>query len=198
MDQARFKESVVLAFHWVFQRSPDEWGGEEDMLDAMEFLILAIASGAEETGKWRGPKLARDPEAWPLWVEMSRHDPMAWHAVRVAAKEVWKAAPDVLIRSPLGEWAVEAGVGIRSKPSVPGPDPWKNLVRDVAIVVTIRRIVALGHRKATYPTDGGSACHLVAERFRSGPKDFGVRVPTSYERVCKIWSKRHKAESPAG
>lgn len=198
VDQARCNEIARLLFRWVFPRPPEEWNTEEDMLDAMEFVILAVASNVEETAKWRAPKLARNPDAWAEWVEMSKLDLLAWHTVRLAAKEVWEAAPDVLRGSPLEEWAVEAGLGIRSKPSTPGPDPWKKLVRDAAIVDTIRRIVALGHRKATYPTDGGSACHLVAERFESGPKDFGVRVPTSYERVCKIWSKRHKAESPAG
>lgn len=194
MDQQRRQECIGIAFQCVFQRSPDEWGGEEDMLDAMEFLILGLGWGVEEIAKLQSPKLAGNPEAWPEWVEMSRFDLLAWHTVHLVAKLLWEEAPNVLIRSPLGSWAVEVGLGIRSKPPTPGPDPWKVVVRDVAIVVTIRRIVALGHRKATYPTDGGSACHLVAERFRSGPKDFGVRVPTSYERVCKIWSKRHRAE----
>ena len=195
VDLARRKEIIRLLFRWTFPRAAEEWNTEEDMLDAMEFLILAVRSGVEEIARREAPKLARNPDAWAEWVVMSSLDPLAWHTVRLAAKEVWNAAPDVLLRSPLGIWAVEAGMGIRSKPSVSGPDPWKREFRDAVIVVTIRRIVALGHRKATYPTDGGSACHMVAERFESGPRDFGVRVPTSYERVCKIWSRRPKAES---
>jgi hypothetical protein len=196
MDEARFNEITRLLFRWVFPRPPEEWNTEDDMLDAMEFVILAVASNVEETAKWRAPKLARNPDAWAEWVEMSKYDLVVWHTVRLAAKEVWEVEPDALRGSPLEEWAVEAGLGIRCKPSTPpGPDPWKRLVRDAAIVDTIGRIVALGRRKATYPTDGGSACHKVAERFRSGPRDFGVRVPTSYEGVRKIWHDRLKAKS---
>lgn len=195
MEVTRLAECMNLIFQWVFPQPPGGKSREEFLLDAMEFVILAVASGVEETAKWQAPRLAADPEAWGTWVEVSKHDPLAWQTVQLAARAVWEEAPDVLLRSVLGTWAVEAGVGIRSKPSVSGPDPWKPLVRDAAIVGTIKRIVALGQRPATSTTAGRSACHKVAERFASSPKDYGVRVPQSYDGVRRIWQNRCQSET---
>ena len=186
-------ECLKLLFRWTFPRRPNGEDSEEHLLDVMEFVILTVASDNEEIAKWKAPKLARNPEAWSFWVAGSKLDPLAWRTVQLAAKELWEEAPDVLLGSPLGVWAVEAGVGIRPKPSVSGPNPFEFLMRDAAIVATVRKIAALGVRPRTSTTEGRSACHKVAERFEPKPKGhYGVRVPTSYDGVRRIWQKRHK------
>ena len=187
-------ERLRFLFRWAFPPR-DGQGPEEHLLDAMEFAILTVASDIKAMAKWQAPKLARNPEAWSFWVKGSSLEPMAWYTVQLAAREVWEEAPDVLLRSPLGVWAVEAGIGIRSKPSVSGPNPFELLWRDAAIVVTVKGIVALGERPPTSTTYGRSACHAVAERFESRPDGhYGVRVPKSYDGVRRIWQKRHRDE----
>ena len=193
MEATPLAERMKLLFRWAFPRRSNGEDSEEHLLDAMEFLILAGNSDVETIAKWQAPKLVRDPEAWTTWLEGSTQDPLAWRTVQLAAKELWEEAPDVLLRSPLGVWAVEAGLGIRSMPSTSGPVPSKYLVRDAAIVAIVKSIVALGVRPATSTTEGRSACHKVAERFRSKPQGhYGVRVPTSYDGVRRIWQNRHK------
>ncbi len=188
-------EFIESEYRRMFPRPPEERNTEEHLLDLMEFWIIMLPVNVEKTGRVQALKLAKTPEEWSVWVDLSEDLPLAWHAVEVAARVMRKVSPDVFLRSPLGLWAMEAGLGIRSKPSMPGPDPWKNTMRDAAIEWTIREIVALGQRRATYPTQGGSACHMVAERFASRPKGYhGVRVPRSYDGVRRIWQNRIRAE----
>ena len=188
-------EFIDSEYRQMFPRPPEEWNTEEHVLNLMEFWIIMLATNVEKVGRVRALKLAKSPEDWSLWVDLSEALPLAWHTVQVAARVMWKVSPSVFLCSPLGIWAVEAGLGIRSKPSTPGPDPWKSLIRDAAIEWTIKEIVALGQRRATYPTEGGSACHKVAERFESRPKGhYGVRVPKSYDGVRRVWQNRPRVE----
>lgn len=147
----------------------------------MEFSILRIKHDRHTVAKGMARRLRNHPDEWLHWIHLSRSDALAWDTLMLLIKDLLDTAPGEYLLSPLALWAGEVAFGELKKPTAKGPDPYANLARNIAIVVTIEEICRLGIRKATASPGkrGGkrkSACHVV-----------GSRLFLEYETIKTIW-----------
>ena len=158
---------------------------ERQQLDFMCFIAQTVKHDRHSIARSQARRLRRRPAEWISWIHASESDTLAWDTLRALASDLLDRAPGEPICSPLAVWVAEAFVGKRPRPIPKGPDPFENLMCDIAIVVTIEEICAVGLRRATtsnadriFRRDRRSACELVAERMH-----------LSYKSVEGIWQK---------
>ena len=163
---------------------------EEYCLDLLEVVLArnVVPQDLDEIAELLSENLKRDPARWHAHIVASEQDALAWKTVKSLVRKVRRQQPGSLAVSTerdadwvaaleqLINWALDCFEGIRSEPRTRGPDRRSNLMRNVAIAVTVNYIRNLGNRPATSNKPGRSACHVVA-----------ARLNLSYEAVRTIW-----------
>ena len=158
---------------------------ERQQLDFMCFIIQTVTHDRHSIARYQARRLRRHPEEWMSWIQASKSDTLAWDTLQALVGELLDLAPGALMCSPLAVWSAEAIAGKRPRRSPMGPDPFENLMYDIAVCVAIEEICAIGRRKATTSNahrirrrNRRSACELVAER-----------LDLKYKSVEGIWGK---------
>ena len=166
---------------------------EADWLRLMEgALSLDFAqTGIENILRFVAPLL--DTNDHSRFAEASKHRPLAWKIMQAAVAHLRGQGRDAIrdaIGGPLAEWALDVAEGKLTRPlgETRGRHLKQNLVRDVVIAATVAAIRDLQYRpiKASTPDEGGSICHIVADR--SG---------YSYGTVYRVW-KEYRSQVEEG
>ena len=159
---------------------------QEQEIALLEFLEAVLTVDFAQPGFERLARLLAQSvtDDDRLFAQGSRHHPAAWLIMQAAVAHLREQGPEAIrdaVGGPVLEWALDVAEGTLDPPKKPrGRDPLALLGRDAVIAAFVAAIHDLRYRpvKASDKTQGGSVCHLVADRLE-----------ISYETVCRIWQK---------
>lgn len=166
----------VAGFDELLEREVKNRSEEEALeLDITEWTIDNYRYDPDIMVKWLAESLSRNlSEEGETLVAGSEVHQFTWKLCQ-ALVGMSRESED-LDGSPLFDWALDVAQGLRSAPTRPGGDPFRNIVRDNVIAMGVDRIRSIGLRPATSSNLDGSAAHLVADR-----------LGYSYDTVRRIW-----------
>ena len=148
---------------------------EERVLDLYEKRLSDVPEDEASFAQHMAGKCLDHRESWQMWIDWSETELFSWMVCQELSFRFYKS--DGIVPPPLLDWVCEVAVGLRRKPKRQGrpPDNW---ARDITIAQLVSVIVSFGYRRATSSNEGGSACHLVADR-----------LGLEYVSIRKIWKR---------
>ena len=154
---------------------------EERVLDLYERILADVPEDMDSFAGHVARLELQRRERWQLWIDNSDTD---WFYWRVCQKLVAAHEPLELVSTPLLTWIYQVALGSRREPKMRGRPP-HNRARNIVIAQLVQVIESCGYRRATSSNEGGSACHLVADRLDD--LDYvSVRTIWKRERITKV------------
>ena len=180
---------------------PASYGGTPDetfLLDLMEGTLSLLPDGLDLAADHLAWTLERRPEEWPFLIERSQENRVAWKALKILLRGLYRSKAKLLTVPVVDEkkwqagldairrWAYEAVIGDRKEPAPRGRVAGKNGTRNSVIIGTLEGIHTFCERP--YMDDykpERSACGLVADR---------LGIP--YATIRTIWRKNQSVLRP--
>ena len=147
---------------------------EERLLDLYERILADVPEDIDSFAGHVARLELQRRERWQLWIDNSDD----WFYWKVCQKLVAAHEPLELVATPLLTWIYQVALDSRPEPKLRGRPP-HNWARNIVIAQLVQVIVSCGYRRATSSNEGGSACHLVADRLDD----------LDYVSVRKIWKR---------